>query len=81
MFRPLLTDCIKDDAWLEKGWVIRDTHQDLTAIGGGQVTAKLWLSAAGLIFSTVGLFIGITMQNHNALESLCLLFNFMQLVT
>lgn len=48
---------------------------------GAEVTTNLWLTAAGLILSTMGLFISITMQTHNALESLCLLFNFMQLVT
>lgn len=69
---PCSQTVLEMGVWLEMGTVI--PH-----IWGGEVSAKLWVAAAGLILSTVGLFISITMQTHNALESLCLLSDFMQL--
>lgn len=71
---PCSQTVLEMGVWLEKGQVIAN-------MWGGEVTPKLWVAAAGLILSTVGLFISITMQIHNALESLCLLSDFMQLVT
>lgn len=71
---PCSQTVLEMGVWLEKGWII--PH-----IWDGEVTPKLWLAAAGLILSTLGLFISITMQIHNALETLGLLSDFMQLVT